>query len=1051
MQQFQIISRYPEDGGSTILDINEDFTISLNYQIEDILDISKRNTSFSKTFVLPGTNVNNVFFKQIFDVNIDSGVGFDPSRRAPVTIRVDDNEIFKGDLQLLNVILDHNLVEYEVIVMGKLKDILTEFDFLSIKDLDYSQYDHIRDTQTVINSWDYIVKVNGTDINYGEGGNGYVYPDIAYNDYTANYSNTPLAYFYPATYVKTIMDAAFRKVGYTYTSNFLNSEYYKKLILPYSLGKIQITDEEKNERSILVGPDGINNPEFPGGGLPTGFISLTSGALFANSVYQNVDFASYLPFTKESGTVNAQSGELEFRDDLGQWAEYSQLGQFTAAKTGYYDIDLDCKLYPKYYQNSGFGVKWQDPATFLGQYRYIVQKYNNTLGELSAQGFLVPDPYTDIFDSGDLQFIPGNNVINNFVSTPYRDFETSLLMNYNTTNLFLNEGDRIRILVELQCYGAANSSSGWNTTGGAGQSVGLRYVAQAGWNDNWSYLKITPSSNESMGNDEIKLNETLTNIKVKDFFLDQIKMFNLVVQDDPNTPNNVIIEPRDDYFASKQKILNWEEERKLDYDSDVEITPMSELDANAYAYTYTEDNDFFNVQYTDETTEVYGELEVSVTNDFSFETNTTKLLFSPTPSYRKPYGLSILGGNNFVRPYFVDFQDETWKERVIKPRILFYGGLLPFQIDYETGNAIGNNFKRILEYIPSGDGNDSSNLGPSTQGNLPGYPYVGMWDHPTFPTYDLGFGRTKKIYWETNQYPVQNLFQKFHKATLNNIIDPNSRLLTGMFHLTPRDIAEFDFRDIVFLLGSYWRVNKIENYNPLGADSLTKVILYKINDIKTFEPNVIQVPTSNDSCPTDIVAKRKKNLVFYVSVSGQFISQDCCKQIGGVFVQGKCRARNVFDPIPNDGPKWVKGGLGVSPTSDKNGPEILKSGNNIRKSPVKIAGYNNNVSEQVGPNLIVGSSNSILSGATNNVIIGDGISVNQSNNLYVGNVRITPDGFIIPTKYKIIDGGVNEVMRVDKVNLIDIVDGTVDAVRNYGGASKLRPIIDGNITFTPPI
>lgn len=1038
MQQFQLIATYPFEGTPVILDVNEDFTISLNYQIEDILDISKRNTNYSKTFVLPGTNTNNIFFRQIFDVNIDNVVAFNPNKRVPVTIRIDDNEIFKGDMQLLNVVLDHQLVEYEITVSGKLKDILIEFENLSIKDLDYSQYDHIRNSTNVINSWDYTVKVNGSDVNFGEGGNGYVYPDIAYNDYTANYTNTPLSYCYPATYVKTIIDSAFRQVGYTYTSKFFNSDYYKKLILPYSLDKIQLTEEQVLERTVIVGPDGINETEYPGGPV-TGFKSLTSGVLNYGSDFQNFYFNDYLPFTKESGTVTNNNQDLTFRDDLGQWAEY---GQFTAANTGYYDVNLNMTIYPKYFQNSGYSVKWDDPSLPAGFYRYVVQKYNHTIGENPAS---LIDPYTDIFNSGVLDFLPGNTVINNYVGVPYRDYEVPLLMNYNTTNLFLNEGDKIRILVQLYYYQYANIH--WNTTGGSGQSVGLRYVAEAGFNNNWSYLEVKPSSNDSFGYDEIKLNETLPNIKIKDFFLDQVKMFNLVIQDDPNTANNLIIEPRDDYFASKQKVLNWEEERKLDYDSEVKITPMSELDANAYLYTYTEDNDFFNEQYTDETTEVYGELEVNVDNDFSFNTNTTKVLFSPTPNYRKPFGLNSDGGNNFVRPYFVDYQDETWKEKTVKPRILFYGGLLPFQINFQTGDSVGTFKKEILEYIPDA----VNNLGASTQSTLPGYPYAGMWDHPTSPQYDLGFGRTKKIYWQTNQYPVQNLFQKFHKATLNNIIDPNSRLLTGMFYLTPKDIAEFDFRDIVFLLGSYWRVNKIENYNPLGADSLTKVILYKINDIRTFEPEVVQVPTSNDSCPTDIVAKRKKNLVFYISASGQYISEDCCKQVGGVFKNGMCRARNVYDPIPPADPKWVKGGLGIAPISDKNGPGILRSGNNISKAPSKVNGYNNNVDVNVGPNLIIGSANSLISGATNTIVVGDGITATDPNTIYVGDVKITPDGYIIPTKFYIIDGGENEIFPADKINLIDVVDGTVDAVRNYGGDSKERPIIDGNITFTPPI
>ena len=47
---------------NTILDTNNNIDISINYSIDDILDISKRNTSWTKTIVLPGTPINNKFF-----------------------------------------------------------------------------------------------------------------------------------------------------------------------------------------------------------------------------------------------------------------------------------------------------------------------------------------------------------------------------------------------------------------------------------------------------------------------------------------------------------------------------------------------------------------------------------------------------------------------------------------------------------------------------------------------------------------------------------------------------------------------------------------------------------------------------------------------------------------------------------------------------------------------------------------------------------------------------------------------------------------------------
>ena len=45
--------------------------------------------------------------------------------------------------------------------------------------------------------------------------------------------------------------------------------------------------------------------------------------------------------------------------------------------------------------------------------------------------------------------------------------------------------------------------------------------------------------------------------KMKSFLLDIIKMFNLIVMPNPDIEGNLIIEPRNDFYRSKQKVLDW--------------------------------------------------------------------------------------------------------------------------------------------------------------------------------------------------------------------------------------------------------------------------------------------------------------------------------------------------------------------------------------------------------------------------------------------------------------------------------------------------------------
>ena len=77
------------------LDTYDDWDISLNYQIQDILDITKRVTSFSKTIIIPGTKFNNNFFKNIFDLNVDLSISsYNPKKSIPCQINIGDEAVF---------------------------------------------------------------------------------------------------------------------------------------------------------------------------------------------------------------------------------------------------------------------------------------------------------------------------------------------------------------------------------------------------------------------------------------------------------------------------------------------------------------------------------------------------------------------------------------------------------------------------------------------------------------------------------------------------------------------------------------------------------------------------------------------------------------------------------------------------------------------------------------------------------------------------------------------------------------------------------------------
>lgn len=1009
MNNFQIIAQ------GKILDTYDDVAISLNYQIEDILDITKRNSSYSKTIKIPGTPTNNKFFKRIFQVDIDQAF-FNPNVKIDSTLRIGDNIIMTGSLQLVDIIKNNKLVEYEIVVTGVLKNILFDFGDLSLRNLDLSEYNHTRSKTNIQNSWTYQVKSFGNTINVGEPGRGYVYPYII-NGNSSDVLTRAYCYdMYPAVYVKTIIDKIFDYAGYTYTSNFFNSpDYFKKLILPYIYDKLEKSEEQISDQTMVAGISGTGtssistwestpilfNQWFQGEyQFPTGYRNLSPVMQRGYGWYKNNTKNYYIGFSRESGTV----GDKEFKDVLGQFSNNDSVGGgsvFTCNYAGYFDINFNGNVIMKYRSKILAGTI-QHTSGNLKYYGRLWKKKANGAMSILSQSSSIPTFFTPS---------PGSH------ATPWYDTANPLPFNFTASNVFLEVGDKLYIEFALEY----NKDVKWV---GVSDNILVQALLPESLGGIPTYLEVKPSSNNDMSVDtQINMNNVLPDIKIKDFFLNIVKMFNLVVADNPNKPNDLIIEPRDDYYASKTKVEDWT--KKIDNDSDIIITPMSELDARIYHYKYSYDDDYYNKQYKDEINKEYGESIFEVLNDFSQETNKLELMFSPTPDAQLYIG-------DRVAPFFVDINDNTMSPRQVNTRILFYGGLLSTNKTY------------ILKDYPQQD----NSLGVS----LTKYPYCGMWDNPTSPVYDLAFDRTAKVYYNTTQYPFNNLMEKFHKQTFKNITDPNSRMMEAMFYLTPKDIATFDFRNIILIDNVYWRVNKILDYNPIGNDTLTKVILLKLNDLKIFAPDSVGVPTSNGACPVDVVRKKSGTQIVYASASGQVLNQDCCKQLGGIWSGGRCLVQRIWArPVDTESAQTKPTGGGINAEAFMMGAISEKVNSNLQKeqispnSPnVKTTGRQVYIGEGVRNANVIGDNTSVVTDKKNVLIVGDNITASEDGVIYLEKLKITNEG-IQNTAVYVIDGGLNEVMKVNKTNLIDLLDGGINSVRNFGGDSKLRPIIDGSL------
>jgi hypothetical protein len=284
----------------------------------------------------------------------------------------------------------------------------------------------------------------------------------------------------------------------------------------------------------------------------------------------------------------------------------------------------------------------------------------------------------------------------------------------------------------------------------------------------------------------------------RDFFLSICKMLNLYVYDDPVEEKKIIIKPYIDFYSGATE--DWT--NKIDRSKPMSIKPMSEINARYYQFKYKQDNDLYNENYRKKYAEGYGDRIFDTEFDFVKDTDTTEVIFSASPLYQAT-------GTDKIYPAIYKVGSSNVEESIdFNIRI--------FQAKYITGRT-GYKIK---------DGNQDKQNGVTT------YTYVGHLDDPFSPTNDINFGAPKEIFFTATTYPTTNLFNAYYSDYMAEITDKDSKLLTCNALLNTIDIYNLDFGKLIWIDGVLFRLNTIENYNPMDYTT-TKVSLLKAIE-KTF-------------------------------------------------------------------------------------------------------------------------------------------------------------------------------------------------------------------------
>jgi len=308
-------------------------------------------------------------------------------------------------------------------------------------------------------------------------------------------------------------------------------------------------------------------------------------------------------------------------------------------------------------------------------------------------------------------------------------------------------------------------------------------------------VTITPSNNIVAIGGTIDVNDYVPQkIKQNDFVKAIFNMYNLYADIDKTQPNQLNLIHRDAYYDAGKEV-DWT--YKLAKDQEQSLSFLPELTSKKVILTYAPDTDSPNATYTTATNQIYGQVEVVFDNEYVKDVDTKPILFGPTPIIKTPFGAYV--------PMIAGQAPKT------NLRILYDGttrSCSPYHIyDYGTTGMTG----------------------------VTSYPYVGHFDDPLNPTWDLNYSVCSFYYYQPLSLTDNNLYNRYWRRTLGQI--NNGKMLTAMFNLKDSDIQAMELNDKIRIDNSWWNINRVIDYDA-NANKLTQVELISVDSEVNFMPFV---------------------------------------------------------------------------------------------------------------------------------------------------------------------------------------------------------------------
>tara|TARA_R110000851_G_scaffold197235_1_gene348286 strand:+ start:5410 stop:8367 length:2958 start_codon:yes stop_codon:yes gene_type:complete len=805
------------------LDVTDhtDFPLALTFQIADFKNLTATTGDYSKTFKVPATKNNNKLLKYLYNpASINDNK---LTERKPCRILVNNLYSLVGLIQIDGSGgYGENALYYNCVFFGSNLNWskLLEEELLNDVDL-WTDSTGLKYNKTdIMNTWQ--------DVDCNSSSSNIVYPLTAYGNYNETgdartvqlldtesdalnlsdpakvgyygYESTspiPLAFgtpvpsadWRPGVFVKSTLDKIFKKIGYRLSSTFMDSDIFKRLIWLLPNFKYNNPDERTIEFSY--------GNKFKDEGKIESFVLTAPPSSSSQWTDRNID-------------LNDAGADFVLGNNNNTGWDAST-GIYTVQEYGFHTIDLN---------SFGVYMKYISGGSGLATIPYLNLRVQvKTVGNTSFKTIL-----TSLTSDASM-------------GVGYTIFEFHRTFPNRSETRYLNKGDQLRLqlsikhknsssvgdpdtLIDISLFGASRPTS-LTTSNAANASYSIAIEpTQVAYGQTYDLDKV--------------INEEY---KQTDFIKGIAHAFNLQMTTDEGT-KTITIEPFNEFYKGYGQAIDWT--YKLDRSNET-VDKWDDVDLKRdLIFKYKSDDNDGMVEYRG------NQFFDEVHDEYPYKQKLNKRFQSGTSEFENPFFSGTFSGKNsdttqvitdtafsgglFTERVFMQSEARPDKGFDFEPRLLYWNKYSPSGVTSSFAKyARVQTWESAIQQISA----DSSFTGLSGI-----FPQATMINQDDISSPNLAYGNAWVRDYDdaTTTYasPVvsKGLYDTYYYSMFE-MIKSNPRLRISKFSLDIRDIVELDFTKLIYVDGSYWRLNRVVDYSP-NKNISTKVELIEWEEVGAF-------------------------------------------------------------------------------------------------------------------------------------------------------------------------------------------------------------------------